>query len=205
MSHFVKNMFRREYWPFWLCLLTLIFVAKCSGDELPAGVIGMDKVVKLPEDGTKWHISVVGSGARYTEVVGWFESEPLKSLRAQIHFHPISDKTGIQAYRVKGIPTVRFQDDEGKVIYEACGDSLPVTALGLYGAMARAQIGRQIKERLQGPCPWDPDQPADPEDPVSDGGGPPALSPWAIADWRFLVVAALVVAAAVIGFKQGRE
>jgi hypothetical protein len=175
----MRNWLKKN-WPYLLAaLLVFMLLRSCSAQ----GVVGMDKVLTLPEDGTKWHISVIGTDERYKELLAWFESPTLKKLRDQVHFHPISDKTGIQAYQVKGLPTVRLQDDKGRVLYEASGDSIPATAEGLYGAMARA-----IK-----PCPWDPgpDYPVDPVDPVDDGGGPPKVD--FVFDWRLLIIVAAVL------------
>jgi hypothetical protein len=179
----------KKNWVYLLAgLLVLLLCRSCHAQ----GVVGMEKTIKLPEDGTKWHISVIGTDERYKELVQWFEAGVLKDLRSQVHFHPISDKTGIQAYQAKGLPTVRLQDDKGRVLYEAAGDRIPATAYGLYGAMARA---------IQ-PCPWDePDgQDPDPVDPVSDGGGKPTV-PWYMilsVDWRWLIVVAAVIAGIVL-------
>jgi len=168
-------------------IIGILLCGSCYGQ----GVVGMEQVVDLPEDGTKWHVSVVGTGEQYNELIRWFESDDnLKSLRGQVHFHPISDKDGIQAYNVPGLPAVRLQDDKGKVLYEAWGENIPITSQGLYGAMARA-----IR-----PCPWD--QP-DPPDPVDSGGGPPRVD--FVVDWRLLIIVAALVAGLAYRFYEGEN
>ena len=107
------------------------------------GVLASERVINLPQDEGKWYISVVGnqSDARYTEVLGWFDTNlSLKKLKDQVHFCPIEITTVIYKERyesnVKGLPTVRLQDSQGGVRYESCGVNLPFTADGLYSALA---------------------------------------------------------------------
>jgi hypothetical protein len=83
---------------FSVMLLAVIAAAcPCLADDQPSelkadaayGVLhAEERVIDLPADQGKWHISVVGNprSAKYQTVKGWFDSHPsLKHLKAQTH------------------------------------------------------------------------------------------------------------------------
>ena len=167
------------------------------------GVIANERVVELPNDSEKWYLSIVGEDgeARYAEILAWFERDTnLRTLRHQVHFRKIDSDTVIYRARyatnVKGLPTVRLQKHSGEVVYEAAGNSLPLTAEGLYGALANSSSKAQglgifrpwrTSPRRRSPvcpdgnCPRPPVQPKPPpeEDPAPaplDDGGPPEMA-----------------------------
>jgi hypothetical protein len=170
--------------------IALCCAALGRGDTLN-GVLSEERVVRLPQDQGKWYISIVGNAndARYQEVLGWFGNvESLKTLKDKVHFCPVTSDTPIYKERyapnVKGLPTVRVQNDKGVVIYEAAGRSIPMTGEGLYAAIAIAVNG---SEEL---LPWrrnhvhpQPEPKPDPKpilpilvdpepQPIDDGGAP---------------------------------
>jgi len=129
-----------------VCLLLAVLAAPCFADTATAnGVLAEQRVVNLPNDQGKWYISVVGNAndTAYTRVLDWFEANvSLKGLKNKVHFCPVTAGTPIYQERyaanVKGLPTVRVQKPDGTVVYEASGKNLPMTAEGLYGAIAGA-------------------------------------------------------------------
>ena len=128
-----------------LCLLAVFAAAvPCLADTVN-GVLAEERVVNLPQDQSKWYVSVVGNATdpRYNEIVGWFDTNAsLKKLKNQVHFCPVTSETAVYQARyasnVKGLPTVRMQQADGTVVYEAAGKNLPMTAAGLNGALAGA-------------------------------------------------------------------
>ena len=190
-----------------LCVLACFTAAvPCSADTVN-GVLAEERVVSLPQDQAKWYVSVVGdaNNARYNEILGWFDSNPsLTKLKNQVHFCPVATGTAIYKDRysgnVTGLPAVRLQTPDGKVIYEAAGKSIPLTAAGLNGALANAvneaeglrpalPWRREMERRCQ-PKPQPEPQPQpqpDPEpQPLDNGGKPdvepePMLPPWLLA------------------------
>lgn len=107
---------------------------------------------------------------------------------------------------VKGLPTVRMQNSQGVVIYEAAGRNLPFTSEGLHGALADSVNKVQGRPILPwrwnyvcpGPCPQPgPDPNPDPEpQPIDDQGAPVIDQPPVVqADlpplWLMLVVLAV--------------
>lgn len=186
---------------FWLVLCALIGIAmQCSAKSAEAvsapGVIANERVVNLPNDSEKWHLSIVGvdGEARYEEILAWFDGDDaLKQVRSQVHFREIDSNTVIYMTRyapnISGLPTVRLQKHNGEVVYEASGSDLPLSAGGLYGALANASSKAQGlgifrpwgRYRRVGPCPDNscpprepaPPLPIDPPPaPVDDGGAP---------------------------------
>jgi len=192
-----------------LCLLAL--VAPCFADTVN-GVLAEERVVKLPQDGGKWSISVVGNAndVRYKEIVGWFSTDPsLKKLKGQVHFSPVTSSTAIYKERyaanIKGLPTVRMQRDDGSVVYESAGKNIPMTAAGLNGALANgvttAQGIRPIlpwrgdMENRCRPNPSPSPQPnPDPDPDPLDDGGPPNIDgqPIESVQWVWLPVFCLL-------------
>jgi len=179
-----------------LCALACIFAATapCFADAT-YGVLAEERVINLPADQGKWYVSVVGdaTNAQYQTIVRWFDTNAhLKNLKNRVHFCPVTTGTAVYqeryAFNVKGLPTVRFQQPNGVVIYEAAGNNLPFTAEGLYGAMADSinkVQGRPIlpwrrNHVCPGPCPGPGPQPGpiDPVDPEPQPITPePPISP----------------------------
>jgi len=212
-----------------LCLLAVCAaVVPCLGDTVN-GVLAEERVVNLPQDQNKWYVSVVGNATdpRYNDIVGWFNTNPsLKKLRDQVHFCPVTSNTGIYQERyaanVKGLPTVRVQKPDGTVVYEAAGKNLPMTAEGLYGAIAGAvntaqgirpilPWRRDMERRCPGPgpCPTpypqpNPDPQPDPDPQPIDDGGPPLVDPQPVAEgWPLWGLALLVNGGFLIGLAAG--
>ena len=176
-----------------LCLLFAMTLPAMSSDIPYNGVQATERVLKLPEDGSKWYISIVGEkgNARYAEVLSWFENVPkLKKLQDQVQFAAIDTDSDIytERYRpnVAGLPTVRVQDANGKVVYEAAGNKLPASGESLYNAIARAASGSEewLPWRRNNKKPEPKPEPAPSPDTVpvpvpdeSPDGGPPVFEP----------------------------
>lgn len=190
------------------------------------GVLVRERVVNLPQDQSKWYISVVGdvNNQRYQEVLGWFKTDPtLKALKNQVHFCPVQTNTAIFSERyapnIKGLPTVRVQDAKGVVIYEVAGLQIPMTPDALYAAIAddvqTAQGCRPIlpwRRKMEnrcnpGPCPTpgpspDPDPDPAPQ-PINPDPGPPDVPPTSspLPPWWVMLLAALAGNAVGVGQK----
>lgn len=174
-----------------LCLALLLVAGlvswACAAEGTVNGVLAQERVVALPQDQGKWYVSVVGdyNDARYGQVLGWFDSnENLKKLKDQVQFCPVVSGGSIYRERyaanIKGLPTVRVQDSKGKIIWEGVGNEIPMTAEGLYGAIAG---GVAKASGLAEACPWrrknspspSPTPPPTPDpapQPIDDGGAP---------------------------------
>jgi hypothetical protein len=210
------------------CLLLAVFAAVVPSfaDTATAnGVLAEERVVNLPNDKGKWYISVVGNtnDAAYLRVLGWFGANPsLKALKDKVHFCPVTADTAIYQARyaanVKGLPTVRVQKPDGVVVYEAAGKNLPLTAEGLYGAIAGAINNaqgirpilpwrRDMERRCPGPCPTPNPQPQpqpDPDPQPIDDGGPPLVDPPPAAEgWPLWGLALLVNGGFLVGLAAG--
>jgi len=183
-----------------LCVVCVFFFTSISYADRANGVLSMDRVVNLPNDQGKWYISIVGDvrNAQYQTILKWFSQDPaLRKLKNQVHFCSVTSSSAIYKARyaanVKGLPTVRLQNSQGVVIYEAAGKNLPFTAQGLYGAIANNAAGvqqqpifpwRQNRKRLcpspsPSPSPVIPDLDPAPQ-PIDDGSDPvfePVLEP----------------------------
>ena len=205
-----------------LCVLALFAcIMPCVADTVN-GVLAEERVVNLPQDAGKWYASVVGdaTSVRYQEVLGWFNTDPsLKKLKSQVHLIPVKTGTAIYKERyqsnVKGLPTVRMQKADGTVVYEAAGKNIPMTAGGLYGAMASAaQTAQGIRPLLpwrrdmenRCPCPQPtptPDPVTPPDEPVPDDGGAPIFEQPTPAADPYLFLAPALVLALVVGLGLG--
>ena len=88
-----------------LCLLAVFAAAMpCLADTVN-GVLAEERVVNLPQDQSKWYVSVVGNATdpRYNEIVGWFDTNAsLKKLKNQVHFCPVTSDTAIYQARYAG-------------------------------------------------------------------------------------------------------
>lgn len=181
-----------------LCVLCVFFSTSIGHADLVNGVLSTDRVVNLPNDQGKWYISVVGDtrNAQYQTILKWFSQDPaLRKLKNQTHFCPIMSSSAIYKARyatnVKGLPTVRLQNSQGVVIYEASGKNLPFTSQGLYGAIANSVAGAQQtavvpwrRNRVRPFCPQPSPAPSptpspdlDPAPQPIDDGGDPELVP----------------------------
>ena len=126
------------------------------GDEGECdGVIAAERVIDLPQDQGKWYISVIGScrSRKFYNIKKWFDSGQLLELRKQVHYNTVDSRSAKYYSRYKnnvsGLPTIRLQEPGGGIVYEVHGNSIPMTASGLYGAMANAI------NRTQAPIlPW---------------------------------------------------
>jgi len=186
-----------------LCVLCMVFAATtCFADKVN-GVLAEERVINLPDDQGKWYISVVGDtkSAQYQTILKWFGQDPaLRKLKNQVRFCPVTLNSTVYKTRysmnVEGLPTVRFQNSQGVVIYEAAGKNLPFTAGGLYGALANNMAKAQSRPILPwrrnhappgpcpGPCPQpdsdpdpDPGVAPDPEPQPIDNGEEPEFEP----------------------------
>jgi hypothetical protein len=182
-------------------LLACFAPALCMADAVN-GVLSEERVVNLPQDSAKWYISVVGNpcDAKYKTILGWFDSVPsLTKLKVQVHFCPVTTDTAIYKERytpnTNALPMVRMQNGEGVVVYQACGNDIPMTGQGLNGALASAVNSaqgirpilpwrREMERRCPGPgpCPNPQPQPQpqpqpDPEPAPIDNGGAPNVDP----------------------------
>ncbi len=117
-------------------LLACLVLGACARGDVT------ERVLQLPQDQNKWHLSVVGDpqDARYREVLGWFDSnKSLSEVKGQVHFHAVLTSDPIYQERyapnTKVLPMVRMQNAQGVVLYEACGKDLPATGYGLYTAI----------------------------------------------------------------------
>lgn len=182
-----------------LCVMCMLFasMSPCLAAGSTNGVLAEKRVINLPNDQGKWYLSVVGEAndAQYQKILVWFKDTDsnLYKLRQQVHYIPVSTSKPVYKMRYKpniqGLPTVRLQDHAGVVVYEACGDNLPFTPEGLYGALAndvafaqRCIIRPWRRQNRRGPCPGpcpnpnptpDPDLDSDPDPgPIDDGGRP---------------------------------
>jgi len=210
-----------------LCLLAVFAAAvPCLADTVN-GVLAEERVINLPQDQSKWYVSVVGKATdpRYNEIVGWFDTNAsLKKLKNQVHFCPVTSDTAIYQARyasnVKALPTVRMQKADGAVVYEAAGKNIPMTAAGLNGAMAGAvnkaaglrpvlPWRREMERRCPGPCPNPQPQPQpqpqpDPEPQPIDDGGTPNVDPEPAAEgWPLWGLALLVNGGFLVGLAAG--
>jgi len=211
-----------------VCLLLAVLAAvvpSFADTATDNGVLAEQRVVNLPNDQGKWYISVVGNAndAAYLRVLGWFEANPsLKGLKNKVHYCLVTAGTPTYQERyaanVKGLPTVRVQKPDGTVVYEAAGKNLPMTAEGLYGAIAGAvntaqgirpilPWRRDMERRCPGPCPTpnpapDPQPDPDPQ-PIDDGGAPDLESQPAAEGWPLWGLTLLVNGGFLVGLAAG--
>lgn len=183
------------------------------------GVLAQERVINPPNDQGKWYISVVGdrNDAQYQTILKWFkEDAALYKLRKQVHYIPVATEgktkpVYLERYKpnIEGLPTVRMQNNQGVVIYEAAGDELPFTPDGLYGAMANGVAmkaegrcrpilpwRREMERRC--PCPQPdpaPEPDDDPEPEPIDDGGPPDIATQSSLPPLWLMLATLVLSA----------
>jgi len=106
-----------------------------------------------PED-TRLHISIVGekSDVQFQQLTAWFENS---ELARQVRYHKIKAGTAIYRERyapnINGLPTVRVQQPDGVVIYEAAAEYLPGSAQALDRTLRRSILAGQLpwRQRFQ--------------------------------------------------------
>jgi len=182
----------------WL-VLALVLLALCR-----CAVGAEERILNLPEDSAKWHVSVVGSGERFQEILGWFETGSLKSLKDKTFFHRVAPNTAIYKERyapnTSALPMVRVQDKDGYVIYEACGNRIPATGAFLYSSIEAAANRHYLlpyrrNHRTQPLPDTRPDIIPDiAPQPISDGEAP----------FKMLKISVLILAALALGVMIGR-
>lgn len=185
------------------------------------GVLAQERVINPPNDQGKWYISVVGdqTDAQYQTILKWFkEDADLYKLRRQVHYIPITTEGKTKAVylerykpNITGLPTVRLQDGQGVVIYEAAGDELPFTPDGLYGAMAN-NVAMKAEGRCRPILPWrremerrcpcpqpqpSPEPTPDPEPEPIDHTGPPDIAPRSSLPPLWLMLVTLIASVGV--------
>jgi hypothetical protein len=204
---------------FSVMLLAVIAAAcPCLADDQPSelkadaayGVLhAEERVIDLPADQGKWHISVVGNprSAKYQTVKGWFDSHPsLKHLKAQTHFHPIATTTAMYRDRyaksTPKVPCVRIQSADGKVMYQVCGQNIPMSADALDQAIRTELFRRRRCRPSPQPQPQPQPEPQPQPDPTPqplDHVGPPDVAPEpksGLPPWWLLVGLAVLGAGA---------
>ena len=205
-----------------LCSIALssCYYTTCYAQEINYGVISEERVINLPNDQAKWYVSVVGNtnDSRYNEILGWFETnEKLVDLKRQVHFIPVTSDTTIYAERyagnIKALPTIRIQQSDGTVIYEASGKDIPMSPEGLYGAVTesvrpvlpwRRDMEDRLKKRPQpkpGPLPVLPVP--DPTPSPIDDGGPPIIDTPAPAKCPAPTAVVVLILSVVLGTVAG--
>ena len=219
--------FLRDVWNggIWVALVLAIAAGMfhvANGAEINAG----ERVIELPKDGEKWYISVIGNpdDVQYKSILLRFDRDKnLKALKSQVHFWivPSSGNAYKERYKknTKVLPTIRMQESDGKVVWEASANEIPITAVGLYAAMRASSAEamailpwrrngvvlpwrNQMEQKCQpGPCPAPapilvvPDPPPAP----LDDGGPPKFEETGPSRW-FVVLGAIASALAGGGY-----
>jgi len=189
---------------FLLCAVAILAIAAPCLTLAADGVLVKERVVNLPQDGSKWYVSLYGDKDDPTlgELERWFDSHVgLIDLARQTHYRTYhSDTTLFKERYAKDtpvLPAVKIQQANGVVVYKAAGDHIPYSPDALYTAMANAtqnviETGgvfrrpkrpvlpwrRKIEDELRNcnPQPIDDEPPQlDPPPAPIDDGGPPKL------------------------------
>ena len=188
----------------YILFVLLLLCSTCYGAE--------ERILKLPEDGDKWYISVVGDAkdAQYQSIVQRFQEGKLSELRKQVHFLSVTTDNPMYAHyepTLKGVPTVRVQDAEGHVIFEA-SRQIPDD---LYNAIANAAERRHLFPIRPRPHPQptphpqpNPLPPADPAPAPVDDGGTPNIEPSA-PDWGVGLGVCFLLAGIAVGVLSARR
>ncbi len=153
-----------------------------------------EQIVNLPQDQNMWYISAVGEkGQVYDNLLAKFDAGKLKTLKQQVHFCPVTTDTAIYAERyknnVKGLPTVRVQEADGAIVYEASGEAINVSGDSLFLEIASAVKRRELlpwRRNHSRPQPQPSPQPqpiipfVDPAPAPLNNGGAPDLGPLSV-------------------------
>lgn len=137
---------------FFLALVCILLVA---GNTLAADTVyGVDhaeeRVITLPQDQGQWYISLFGelTDPQFQALHEWFyEHNGLNNLRGQVHYNEYAT-TGIRypryAKTLPGLPCVRVQNSQGKVISEFWAEYIPMTSSALYNGIC-ADMRKKVK------------------------------------------------------------
>jgi len=177
--------------------IVLIVIVCCASQCVSAaittdGMLNDEKTITLPEDGGRWHLSVVGNlnSAQCKQLTTWMaQNEKLKQLVSQVHYHKVDVSTNIYKDRyaptLQGVPAVRLQDSSGRIVYDATIRNIPYTAEGLYAALYHAVNRYYNKES----CPRRPT----PAPPLPDVVPAPDIQPILPEPERSVVDSSLVL------------
>ena len=129
-------------------LLAMILCVPVLSAGATDGVLTEERIIDLPRDQEAWYLSIIGDGDSYEGLLGWFENDAqLRALRDQVKFCPVATNSNLYRERyaanVSGLPTVRLQESDGTVVYEASRENIPFSAGALYNAMADAATGTE--------------------------------------------------------------
>lgn len=109
-------------------ILTIQFDINTSVQKDLTQLAMADRVIKLPEDGQAFHLSIFvsdnwRSNPRDRQIIAWFESnKTLVSVKAQSFFHIYTPSDKVYKSRFSGsitkMPCILFQDSTGKAYYK---------------------------------------------------------------------------------------
>jgi hypothetical protein len=188
-------------------------LAEAAGmtSEAAYGVLhAEERIVKLPQDQNKFYLTVMGdkSDKKYQQLLEWLNTNPqLKSMKAQCHFNPIdTDKqifTEHYAKTVPALPCIRMQEANGKTVFQASGNNIPMSAEALARGMSTECLFRwRRNNRNPAPNPEpapNPDTDGDETDPDSDGASPDTVKPDVKPDESNHMMTVLAILAALGG------
>jgi hypothetical protein len=159
-----------------------------------------EQVVQLPQDQGKWYLSIFGNEgeSKYETLKNWFSTDPqLQGLRVQAHYNTYRADSAMFAERYAqstSIPCVRLQDAGGKIVFQATGDSIPMSPQALYNSVNDAC------RRRCNPCPPQPQpKPPTPEPTPNPVKPSPQPTPPAMRDipsaglWSLMIGLGLLV------------
>lgn len=190
--------------------------AQATVDSETGVVYSQERVIQLPQDDGKMHLSVVAQdNERGKQIIGWFhKNSDLVAIRNQCHFHEIDSASLIfktrYAKSVPSIPCIRLQSPDGTVVYQISGEDIPLTSEALVKNLSLVADATQnfslrrdgrIKfewERNRCPRP-NPEPPPQPNDDLVQPVGPdvqPDVEPSSRFPWSttlgLMAVAALI-------------
>jgi len=144
-----------------LCLMCGTCVAQDMTADAEYGITYNveERIITLPQDQGKWHVAIFGDKEepRFKEVQAWFETNKhLKNLRSQVNYHTYTSDSTCYKERygkeIPGLPCVRVQAPDGKVISEFYGEHLPMSPDALYQGIRHDLLGKGAEKR----CPIRP-------------------------------------------------
>lgn len=148
-----------------------VIIERVNSLELEVGLLKLKKlddrgpvgerVVTLPNDGGKWHLSIwyanktTDSASR--RLANYFASDPvLQSISTQaiIHEHDASNPDPVFAarYSDQPAPGVLLQNSKGVVVYKATGNNIPTTGAALATEILDS-VGIKAQDCPDGNCP----------------------------------------------------
>lgn len=136
-----------------------------------------EQVIQLPQDQGRFYLTVFGNDGeyRYEQVKNWISTDPqLSAVRLQTTYNTYRVDSVMfrerYAQGVSNIPCVRLQDNQGNVVYEAVGTSVPMSAEALYNGMAEGCRRHRHCRPQPNPQPF-------PQPPVSPAPVAPIVNP----------------------------